>query len=377
MSEFDDIRPFHDSEVPAVVARVMSNPDFGRAASKLIMPGPLKDSPVGRWLTATMFKLRTRGLHTVQDCQLFIADYFAKLVEDTIEELTWSGLEHLSADGCYLFMSNHRDIVMDSSLLNYLIHQEGHDTSRMAVGDNLLTNELAADLMRLNKSFIVERSVSGAKATLNALSRTSAYIRHSLEEGVSIWIAQREGRAKDGWDRTDPALLKMLALAYKDEAESLDALLKACVFVPVSISYELDPCALRKAHELAVVAEHGQYDKSDEEDLQSIITGLVGYKGRVHVHFGAPLQGHFDSPEALATRLDEAIVGGLRVYPTHVQAAEMLGDEAPQAAVARHEKTAACFERQLAMCPESEREYLLLQYANTVRNRRELGVADT
>ncbi len=375
MSEFDDIRPFHDSEVPAVVARVMNNPDFGRAASKLIMPGPLKGSLLGRWLTTTMFKMRTRGLHTVEDCQLFIADYFAQLVEDTIEELTWSGLEELSTDGCYLFMSNHRDIVMDSSLLNYLIHQQGHETSRMAVGDNLLTNDLAADLMRLNKSFIVERSVSGAKATLNALSRTSAYIRHSLEEGVSIWIAQREGRAKDGWDRTDPALLKMLALAYKDEEEALDALLQDCVFVPVSISYEFDPCALRKAHELAVVAEQGQYDKSDEEDLQSIIMGLVGYKGRVHVHFGSPLQGHYETPEALAERLDQAIVGGLRVYPTHVQAAALLGDAEVAAEVPVHEKSAAAFEQQLAMCPAGEREYLLLQYANTIRNAVELGVA--
>ncbi len=377
MSEFDDIRPFHDNEVPEVVARVMDNPDFSRAACKLIMPSLLKDSAVGRMLTGALFRRRTRGLTTVQACQLFIADYLAKLIEETIETLTVSGLDRLSRDRCYLYMSNHRDIVMDSSLLNYLIHQAGHETSRMAVGDNLLTNELAADLMRLNKSFIVERSVSGAKATLNALSRTSAYIRHSLEEGVSIWIAQREGRAKDGWDRTDPALLKMLALAYKDDAEPLDAMLAACDLVPVSISYELDPCALRKAHELSVIAAEGEYAKSQEEDLQSIITGIVGFKGRVHVHFGEPLTGHHDSPEALAADLDRAIVGGLKVFPTHVQAAAALGDASVEAAtMAPSERVMNCFKQQQSQCLAAEREYFLLQYANTLRNRQDLGVAD-
>ncbi len=376
MSEFDDIRPFHDNEVPEVVARVMDNPDFSRAASKLIMPSLLKDSAVGRMLTGALFRLRTRNLTSVEACQLFIADYLARLIEETIEDLTVSGLDRLSRDRCYLYMSNHRDIVMDSSLLNYLIHQAGHETSRMAVGDNLLTNDLAADLMRLNKSFVVERSVSGAKATLNALSRTSAYIRHSLEEGVSIWIAQREGRAKDGWDRTDPALLKMLALAYKDSSEPLDAMLAACDVVPVSISYELDPCALRKAHELSVIAAEGGYAKSEEEDLQSIITGIVGFKGRVHVHFGEPLAGHHDSPEALAADLDRAIVGGLKVFPTHVQAAEALGDAPVETATAPvNDRVMNCFAQQQSLCPAAEREYFLLQYANTIRNRKDLDVA--
>jgi hypothetical protein len=221
MQEFDSIRPYRDDEVPGVVERVLKNPEFGKAASTLVMPGFLRGTSLGDWATSLLLRIRTRNLRTVHDCQLFIADYFERLVFDTVEDLTVSGLESLDRNGVYLYMSNHRDIVLDSSLLNFLIHNAGHETCRMAVGDNLLVNELAADLMRLNKSFIVERNVSGARATLNALTRTSHYMRHSLEEGVSIWIAQREGRAKDGWDRTDPALLKMLALAYKEHDEPL------------------------------------------------------------------------------------------------------------------------------------------------------------
>lgn len=376
MPEYDSIRPFNDHEVATVVERVVRHPNFGKAAAKLVMPEVLQGTNIGEWITSQFLRHKTRHLRTVNDCQIFIADYFERLIDETIDELTVSGLEHLDKKSCYLFMSNHRDIVMDSSLLNFLIHTAGHETCRMAVGDNLLTNELAADLMRLNKSFVVERSVSGARATMNALTRTSRYIRHSLEEGVSIWIAQREGRAKDGWDRTDPALLKMLGLAYREDDAPPVGLLDRVTMIPVSISYELDPCALRKAHELAVVAEHGQYDKSGEEDLQSIVLGMVGRKGRVHLHFNEPLTGQFDNPDELALGIDRSILAGMRIFPTHLAAAKLLGDHVPDSAdVEVSADVMSCFEEQLNACPEAEREFLLVQYANVLRNRKDLGIA--
>ncbi len=375
MSEYDDIRPYYDDEVPAVVARVVENPEFGKAASKLAMPGLLQGTRLGEWISAQLLRLKTRHLTTVRECQLLVAEYFERLIDETIEELTVSGLDRLDPARHYLFISNHRDIVMDSSLLNYLIHQAGHETCRIAVGDNLLTNDLAADLMRLNKSFVVERSVSGAKATLNALSRTSAYVRHSLDDDVSIWIAQREGRAKDGWDRTDPAMLKMLALAYKENGSPINDLVRGAVIVPVSISYELDPCAPSKAHELAVTDTQGGYDKSDAEDVQSIVLGMVGYKGRVHLHFGDPIEGEVEGPDALALTIDRAIMAGMHVFPTHEAAAAALGDES---AISSDDKAVArvteAFNRQINDTPERERDYLLLQYANILRNRKDLGV---
>jgi len=341
----------------------------------LAMPGLLQGTRLGEWISAQLLRLKTRHLTTVRECQLLVAEYFERLIDETIEELTVSGLDRLDPARHYLFISNHRDIVMDSSLLNYLIHQAGHETCRIAVGDNLLTNDLAADLMRLNKSFVVERSVSGAKATLNALSRTSAYVRHSLDDDVSIWIAQREGRAKDGWDRTDPAMLKMLALAYKENGSPINDLVRGAVIVPVSISYELDPCAPSKAHELAVTDTQGGYDKSDAEDVQSIVLGMVGYKGRVHLHFGDPIEGEVEGPDALALTIDRAIMAGMHVFPTHEAAAAALGDES---AISSDDKAVArvteAFNRQINDTPERERDYLLLQYANILRNRKDLGV---
>jgi hypothetical protein len=154
----------------------------------------------------------------------------------------------------------------------------------MAVGDNLLSSSLAADLMRLNKSFVVERSVAGARAQYQALSRTSRYMQQSLQQGISVWIAQRQGRAKDGFDRTDPALLKMLLLAYRDKTTAdlpMERMLQMAPAVPVSVSYELDPCGPSKAHELAVIDQQGVYEKSPQEDLNSMVKGLMGHKGRL------------------------------------------------------------------------------------------------
>ncbi len=379
MQDYDSIRPYNDQEVPEVVQRVVNNPEFGKAASKVVMPPLLQNTAVGDWATRLFLRLRTRGLKSVEDCQLVIADYFERLVDDTISELSVSGLDSLDPQGTYLFMSNHRDIVMDSGLLNFVIHNAGHETCRMAVGDNLLENELAADLMRINKSFVVERSVSGARAALSAYTRTSSYIRDSLAEGVSIWIAQRPGRAKDGWDRTDAALLKMLTLAYKEVEEPFEGFIASVTLVPVSISYEIDPCADRKAHELAMLAEHGRYDKAVEEDLNSIITGMVGQKGRVHLHFGEPLVPGSMTAQALhniddlAAYMDRTIVSGMRIYPTHIAAAAALGDNpAIQAEDAPIAEIMDLFEQAKSACPERERPFFLLQYANLLRNRAEL-----
>ena len=248
-----------------------------------------------------------------------VASLFETVINRTIDRLSVSGLEHLSPNQHYLFVSNHRDILMDSSLLNYLLYEAGHDTCRMAVGDNLLNNSLVADLMRLNKSFVVERSAAGARAQYRALTRTSRYMQYSLQQGISVWIAQRQGRAKDGFDRTDPALLKMLLLAYRDKGASqspLARLLALTPIVPVSVSYELDPCAVSKAHELAVIEQRGEYVKAPDEDLNSMVQGLMGPKGRVRLAFGAPITAA-SSLEDLTDQLDQAIVANTRIYATH------------------------------------------------------------
>jgi hypothetical protein len=242
----------------------------------------------------------------------------------------------------------------------------------MAVGDNLLNNPLAADLMRLNKSFVVERDLASARAGYRAMTRTSQYIRHSLQEHVSVWIAQRQGRAKDGFDRTDPALLKMLLLAHRKQPDPMASLLNNGALVPVSLSYEIDPCGPAKARELAAIDRNGHYAKGEQEDLLSMIQGLVGEKGRVHVHFNAPIGDDCNNVEDLAKRLDQAIVGGIRVFSTNRYADSVLVGQASEHSVGS--KAMNILQSQLSDCADFERPFLLQQYANICVNRRELGL---
>lgn len=378
MQDFDAIRPYRDEEVQAVVGRWRNDARIIDSAARLVTPGLARIAPwLAHGLTRAVIGWKSRGFHSVEDFQLFLSHYFAELLKDTVSGFTVSGLEQLDPEGAYLYISNHRDIVMDTGLVNYSVHKAGFATPEAAVGDNLFTEPLATDLMRLNKSFVIERSVEGKRAIYRALTRTSSYIRHTLESDHSVWIAQREGRAKDGFDRTEPALLKMLALAWRKDTETFGELVAKFPLVPVSISYELDPCAGRKAHELAVLKREGSYRKAENEDLASIIEGMTGFKGRVHVHYSAPLQGGFETAEDLAAALDRAVVGGLRVYPTQVEAARALGFENVPDAGPWLPDVKAAYDAQLAGCPDDERPFLLAGYGNLIRNRTELGIAAT
>ena len=225
--------------------------------------------------------------------------------------------------------------------------------------------------MRLNKSFIVERTAEGLRAQYRAITRTSRYIRFSFEEDVSVWIAQRQGRAKDGFDRTDPALLKMLMLAYRSADDPLASMLANATIVPVSISYELDPCGLLKANELAVRATGQAYQKDPEEDLRSIITGVSGFKGRIHLAFAKPIEAARDLTD-LATQLDHAIVSAYKLFPTHYYAKALVaGDDGVEL---ENSVALSRLQEEVATSNAAIRPYLLAQYANIFRNREELGI---
>ena len=374
MSEFDAIRPYYDHEVQDVLSRIVASQDLAQAASQLVMPSWLANRRVGRWLTQGVLRYKTRDLKSIRDCQNMVAGLFETVIHRTMDRLSVSGLDRLSPNQHYLFISNHRDILMDSSLLNYLLYDAGHDTCRMAVGDNLLNNTLAADLMRLNKSFVVERSAAGARAQYRALTRTSRYMQYSLQQGISVWIAQRQGRAKDGFDRTDPALLKMLLLAYRDKNSAqtpLQGLLTLTPVVPVSVSYELDPCAVDKARELAVIEQLGEYIKKPDEDLKSMVQGLMGHKGRVRLAFGEPITAA-SSLEDLTEQLDQTIVSNTRLYPTHRYARALNAGLDTQDLV--NHPTVRVLAAELESLSAAERPFLLQQYANIWRNRQELGI---
>lgn len=372
MNEFDDIRPYRDAEVGPAVFALADDPVFVAFASRFAAPGlGPRVRPLLHPLIRRLIKRQAGRLHSVDDLQRLMARYLKMLLRGTSDGMTVTGLDALDPSHAHLFVSNHRDIAMDPTLLNYALWLEGHATTQVAIGDNLLGTGFRGDLMRLNKAFVVYRDVSGAKAALNAMRRTSAYMRTMLEAGESVWIAQRQGRSKDGVDRTEPALLKMLHLAYRSDTASLGEWLRRVRLAPVSISYEIDPCAPIKARELYFRDTDGRYDKTPEEDAESIETGIAGFKGRIHLHFSPAVEGDYTNADELADHLDRRIVSNLVDYPTHEHAREHAqGGEGDLATASRRAREA--YLASLASCPDEHKPYFLLQYANQVENRRTL-----
>ena len=365
MEGFEDIRPYRDHEVPAVLRCVAADPAVVRAAAALLAPRWQRLAPrLTQVIVGAALRRRVRRIEDVDGFQLALSAWVERLIRRTTSGFSSTGLDRLDATRPHLFVSNHRDIALDSGLMNYALWAAGHRTSEIAVGDNLFAPGPAQDLMRLNKSFVVRRGASGARAQYAALARTSRYIRAALEGGNSVWIAQRDGRAKDGFDRTEPALLKMFLLAWRGECLSFGDWLRRVSLVPVSVSYELDPCAAIKAKELCHLARDGAYEKPPGEDHASMVLGMFGFKGRTHVAFGEPVTGDFETAEGLAEHLDAAIVGNLIAYPTQARALD--------GAAQLESRVERAFEDALATCPEEHREFILLQYANQLRNKREL-----
>ena len=381
MNEFDDIRPYYDSEVPDVLARLAIDRGFIDTLMSI------KYRRLGRWVPWLMRPLISRVLRkafakidNVRDFQEAVGTSMANLLRNIGTEVTVSGLEKLDPDLAYLYISNHRDIAMDPAFVNFVLYHNGRDTVRIAIGDNLLTKDFTSDLMRINKSFIVKRSPVGRREKLTALVQLSRYIRFSLlEERASVWIAQREGRAKDGVDKTEKALLKMLSLSKTKEQSFAEAIRELKV-VPVAISYELDPLDEAKAKELYTRKTAGAYEKEAHEDLLSIYQGIVGRKGAVHVAFGDPLDISIDSPEAMAEAVDRQIIGNYHLQPTNLIAFQKLEGDSPQLAhwKAQHpcdwaRKTRA-FEGRIFAMPEAYRDIVLDMYANPVRSKLKLGL---
>ena len=382
MDEFEAIRPYADAEVPAVMARLFADREFLEILARFRFP---RLAGGFGWLLKPLIAHRLRGefagIHSVDTLQNRIELYLDRTIERATDGITYSGLEQLKPGCAYLFLANHRDIVMDPAFVNYAVFQAKMRTPRIAIGDNLLQRPFVSDLMRLNKSFIVRRSITGRREKLAAYQVLSAYINHSIRnDGESVWIAQAEGRAKDGDDRTDSAILKMLHMSRKDE-ESFRETLTALRPTPVSISYEYDPCDQAKARELYIRATTGSYTKAPGEDDTSIALGITGYKGRVHISFGTPISEIPDDAKQLAAALDQQILGSYRLFPVHHLAYRIWDERDPQLKIpslselfsdeeiARAE---AEWSKRLAACPSVQQPYLIQQYANPVRNRYRL-----
>ena len=378
MDQFDSIRPYNDNEVASVLQRLLADVDFLSIITHYRFP---TTAPYLGWLLRPIiaWKLRKElsNINSVAALQKRIESYVERSITQATDGISFSGIEHLQNNQPYLYLANHRDIVMDPAFVNYALFQAKHNTPRIAIGDNLLQRPFVSDLMRINKSFIVHRSLTIRREKLAAFQLLSAYINHSiLNDHESIWIAQAEGRAKDGDDRTESAILKMFHLSRKDE--DFQSVIASLRLTPVAISYEYDPCDIAKARELYIRETTGEYKKQVGEDDASIALGITGYKGRVHVHFCPTLSSGFTDAKQLASLVDQQIWRDYRLFPVHYLAWAMwdqqdAGLEVPEIAdiFDRQEILTAQqeWQRRLAACPEEHRPYLIMQYAMPLQNQ--------
>ncbi|MCY7295353.1 1-acyl-sn-glycerol-3-phosphate acyltransferase [Alteromonas sp. a30] len=383
MSDFEDIRPYSDNEVRAVLDRLVNEPELIKTILDFRFsswPGLLR--PILASATRFSLKRKVKRINSIRDLQLIIEKYMHHVIDTSTHGINVTGVENLSPDKPHLFISNHRDIVLDPAFINLSLHQNGIDTMRIAIGDNLLGKDWIADLMRLNKSFVVKRSVKTVRQKLLASKQLSKYVYVSMtEENANMWIAQREGRAKDGNDFTNSAVISMLLL-NKPKPQVVEEYIHALRIVPVSISYEYDPCDVSKALELYERKASGQYEKQHNEDILSIASGIQGEKGRVNVHFDKVLSASevfsFENAKAVASEIERSIIGHYVLMPTNIAAAMLVDNPLTESQLqevkgtitnAEIEKAKAYLIARFAPYPEAVKQEGYSAYAAPVFNQ--------
>lgn len=324
--QFDPIRPFEPDELPDVFDRLLQNEQFSSVLA-YFYPDVPKEA-----LAAKMHACKDNLDFQKTFCYDFLVQLLARLSKGCDIDIA-----SLDTDSRYTFISNHRDIVLDSALLDKLLIDAGFNTTcEIAIGDNLLKLPWVKDLVRVNKSFIVERALS-MREMLMASKRLSEYMHFVIaEKNDNVWIAQREGRAKDSNDRTQEAILKMMVMG--GEGSIIDRL-KQLHLVPLAISYEYDPCDYLKAAELQARRDNPSWQKGPMDDVTSMQTGIMGYKGYIHYQCADCIDSYLDTIPAdtpktelfrlIADHIDRQIFAGYRLYPNNYVALDLLhGDSA-------------------------------------------------
>lgn len=316
---FDEIRPLNSSELPAAFDELMKNETIRSFVHQIFPKIPLEHIENQLQQVKTSYEFQKLFIYPA-------IDLFHKKVTNGI---SFSGLENLDKKKAYLFITNHRDIVLDSAFLNYILMQNQFNTTEIAIGDNLLIKDWIKTFVRINRSFIIQRNAP-IRQMVEILNRQSAYIRQTIvERNQSIWIAQREGRAKDSNDTTQESILKMFAL---NGTKSFNENLQELHICPIAISYEYDPCDYLKAKEFQQKRDNRNFKKTQADDLENMNIGINGYKGKVHFHFCgeitnkiAQIEGNKnEQAEQIAKLIDKNIHANYSIYGCNKIAYDLL-----------------------------------------------------
>jgi 1-acyl-sn-glycerol-3-phosphate acyltransferase len=366
-NKFENIRPFYDSEVNAALVSILEEPLL-----KAIMEFAFPEMPNQDW------KNQLKNIHTTQDFQAqIVSKILYRLLSLTAEHVTAEGFDTLEKQTAYLFLSNHRDIVLDTSLINLKLFEQDMILTASAIGDNLVRMPFLNKLAKINRNFLVLRGLT-PREMLQSSKLLSEYIFTLVTESKrSVWMAQREGRTKDGNDATNPGILKMLAMAAGKE--NLVTYFKKLNIVPISISYEYDPTDVLKIPELLANRNNEKYVKAEEEDFNSISKGIMGQKKRIHLKMGTPLNATLETLhemdnanqqiKAIAQMIDNQVIENYKLWSTNYIAADLLCQTTDYIAHYTADEKAFFVERmnkRINMNNPQEIDVFLSMYANPV-----------
>ena len=373
-TEFDEIRPYNDEELPQIFEELIADPAFQKAATDAIPNVPFE-----------LLAQKIRACKSKLDFQeTFCYGILWKIAADHTDGLTLDQTALPDKSKAYTYVSNHRDIILDSGFLSILLIDQGMDTVEIAIGDNLLVYPWIKKLVRVNKSFIVQRALT-MRQMLESSARMSRYMHYTInEKKQSIWIAQREGRAKDSNDRTQDSVLKMLAMG--GEGDLIDRLMEMNI-APLAISYEYDPCDFLKAQEFQLKRDIEGYKKTTQDDLISMQTGLFGYKGKVHFQTAPCINDKLEQLDrslpkqelfsGISACIDRRIHGNYRIYSGNYVAYDWLNNTSEFAdhyTSEEKQRFVTYIEQQLGKIkiPNKDEDFLrgklLLMYANPLVN---------
>lgn len=360
--DFSDIEPYDDNHAAEAMQYIEQHPFLD-----MILDG-LKLN-----VDREQFRAQVRSIRTVEEFQSqYMKMFVEQIMKNTSKGVTIEGLDQLDPTRQYLFISNHRDIVLDAAMLDVIFVQNDFPTCEISFGDNLLSDEFVGQIARCNRMFPIHRTGS-KREQYERLIKTSQYIHYAInEKRVSVWIAQRNGRTKDGDDRTEQGLMKMFAMGQSDSfVDCMDSL----HIVPIAISYEIEPCAERKVREIYIRQKEGHYEKEKDEDMRSVIEGALQDKGAIHYTICRPIErkeleacaatandGDKNKPFlSLANLIDSRIHLGYHLHPTNINAYNVLQQW-----------------KQFNLIPEeghTMEELRMLLYANPVINQKKAAEA--
>lgn len=362
---FSDIAPYFDEDFDEAIKRLLSEREYIGAIAYMISGGDLMAvSGTVKEITERLGEVKSYD----EFQRIITAGYFIPLIiNGTMNSLTISGGEKIEKDKGYLFISNHRDIILDCMLLDYALLQKDKGLCEMAVGDNLMANQFVEDLFRVNGGIIVKRSLPMREKFLASLKLSQYFVTTVTENNKSIWVAQKSGRSKDGIDTTHPSIIKMLYLSQRDSAVDFATLIKKCNIVPVAISYQFDPNDINKGRE-EIQKEHneGKYEKKKYEDIISMVKGLRCQKGNVHIAIGEPIEKALNTPEEVAREIDRQIHLNYKLFDTNYIAYDYM-ENTDLFKSEYTPLTKAAFLERFNHLSNDVRTFVLNTYANPVR----------